>query len=371
MTTSIREISISDKHQVRHFIELERVFMRDYPLFVSDFDNDVAHRITGKSAYFKDCLVKNIIANDGNKDVARCMALINQKYQKAKKEKVGFIGYFAAEANSAQHVKVMLEHAENWLQENGVERVIAPYNGSMWFGAGTLITDFDQEPKVPYFWAPAYYPEYFQSSGYNEEYTLWYYTINLESEEYKNALEKYQHHDSFSLRYMNKKQWENDLEILRSLMNNTFQEEWLCCDFDQQEYLEFFNPIKPIYEKENIIFAYMNGSPVGYVIGMPIWNSIVRPFKGKLHIFNLFRILLLRNKYSSVGLICIGVLDGYHGHGIATALAVKLFEFYRKKGFSEAGYYFVNDDNTPSHMLAKKLGGVGKVIAHAYDKKLG
>lgn len=370
MKTIIHEVSKADKNGIKHFVKLERQFMRDFPLFVSDFDNDVSDRITGKSAYFENCKIQNYIANDGEKDVARCMALINPKYQKAKNEKVGFIGYFAAIPNAQQHVKIIFEHAENWLRENGVKRVIAPYNGSMWFGAGIPITDFDKEPDIPYYWFPSYYPDYFQNSGYSVKYPLWHYIIDFQSEKYYKAVEKSQNNGDFSVRYLNKKHWKKELEILRKLMNDTFQDEWLCCDFSQDEYLEFFNPIKPIYEEENIVFAYIDGNPVGYAIGMPIWNPIVRNFEGNLNLLNLFRMLVNRNNYTSVGLICIGVKSDFYGHGIATSLAIKLYEFYKEQGFTKASYYFVNDENTPSHALAKKLSGKGKIIAHAYDKKL-
>lgn len=370
MTTQIRSISTDNPNEVKQFVELERIFLKDFPLFISDFDKDVADRITGKSAYFKNCSIKNFIANDGEQDVARCMALINPKFQKAKNEKIGFIGYFAAKPHSKEHVKTLLDEAERWLKENGVERVIAPYNGSMWYGVGTPIIDFDREPEVPYFWFPPYYPHYFEYSGYSVKYPLWFYTIDLNSEKYLERFRKTQKTNNVEIKYMDKRKWVRDLEIVRKLMNETFEDEWLCCDFNKDEYLEFFNPIKPIYEKENIIIAYVNQKPAGFVIGMPIWNWILRPFKGKLKIHHLIKMLLLRKKYSSVGLICIGVLPEYNGQGIATAMAVKLFEFYRQQGFNEAGYYFVNDDNYPSHALAKKLGGTGKLLAHAYDKYL-
>jgi len=83
--------------------------------FVSEIDSNIMYRLRGRSAFFTDVKHALIIASDGTKDVARCAALINRRYQQANDEAVGFIGYFAAAPNAAAEVSAVLDQVEAWL----------------------------------------------------------------------------------------------------------------------------------------------------------------------------------------------------------------------------------------------------------------
>ncbi len=95
-TEGIKEISTTDKVALKNFISLERQFVGSNPLFVSEIDEDVINRLSGRSSIFSDMEHTLFVASNGSQDVARCAALINHRYQKDNTEAVGFIGYFAA-----------------------------------------------------------------------------------------------------------------------------------------------------------------------------------------------------------------------------------------------------------------------------------
>src|SRR4030042_1627612 len=115
-------LSMQDTKAMMRFATLERKLLGEYPLYVSNFDKEVIRHLSGNSPAGRGMEIALYIASDGNRDVARCGALINPKYQEAKNEKVGFIGYFAAAPNSEINVNSMLEHAEAWLKERGIKR---------------------------------------------------------------------------------------------------------------------------------------------------------------------------------------------------------------------------------------------------------
>ena len=186
----VREISTSDKRALKLFIALERHFVGSNPLFVSDTDADVTNRLSGRSHFFSDMERALFVASNGRQDVARCAALINRRYQKAKTEAVGFIGYFAAAPDCRLEVESMMAEAEAWLGARGVTRVIAPYNGAAILGMSFLTTGFDEEPMFPSMWHPPYYADYLVNTGYQPNFPLWYYTIDFASDKYRTAKQR-------------------------------------------------------------------------------------------------------------------------------------------------------------------------------------
>jgi ribosomal protein S18 acetylase RimI-like enzyme len=81
--------------------------------------------------------------------------------------------------------------------------------------------------------------------------------------------------------------------------------------------------------------------------------------------------MLTAGRYQRAGLLAIGALPAYRGIGLAHALAVALYRIYEDRGFKEAFYYPVNEENTRSRKFAESMGGTGRVLAHCYDKRLG
>ena len=97
---TIQELNTTDRQAMISFASLERKLLGEFPLYVSNFDKEVIRHLSGNSPAGRGMDIALYIASDGNRDVARCGALINPKYQEAKNEKVGFIGYVAAAPNS-------------------------------------------------------------------------------------------------------------------------------------------------------------------------------------------------------------------------------------------------------------------------------
>ncbi len=119
-----------------------------------DTTREMTKRLAGLTPFYQEMDHALFVASDGSSEKARCAAFINRKYQKAKDEAIGFIGYFAAMPDAELEVKALLEAAEAWLRKENVTRVIAPYNGTLFHGTGFLTAEFDKNPVFPFPWHP-------------------------------------------------------------------------------------------------------------------------------------------------------------------------------------------------------------------------
>ena len=350
------------------FASLERQLLRGYPLYVSNFDSDLIRNLSGKSAFTRRMDISLLIASDGDRDVARCAAFINPEFQEAKNEKVGTIGYFAAAPDCETSVHAMLARAEEWLIQRGIKRVIAPYNGSALLGMGFLIAAFDENPVMTFGWNPPYYAAYLTQEGYRLAYPLWVYEFDFTSAKYRLAKERLAASHDFLVRPINKKRWETDLEIFRQMINETFTHEWEWHMVTSEEFLEFFASMKPTLDPNQMVIAELQGIAAGVCIGFPDWNPFIRGLQGKLGIVQQIQFLFRGEHYESAGILFIAVRSEYRGRGIGPLLELIVLQRYEELGLKKAFIYTVNEDNLASRKIADSIGGIPRLLYHAYDK---
>jgi len=367
----VRKVPISNRALLKEFVGLERKFIGANPLFVSEIDSDIVKRLGGQSAFFSDIKHALFIASDGSQDKARCAALINHRYQKAKDdEALGFIGYFAAAPDAASEVRAMLYEAEAWLREQNVSRIIVPHNGSCFLGFGLLTTAFEEEPMFPFGWHPPYYKEYLQNSGYHPTYPFWCYIVDFSSENYRIAAQRALRNKAVKVLPINKKKWDADLDKYGKLINETWKEEWEVHPHTSEEFHELFRPLKWVGDPRLLLMAEVKEGLAGFCWGMGDWNPIFRSFKGKMGPIQIFKSIFKAKVYDRAGLLGIGVLPEYRGTGVAQALAITLYKRFEERGLRKAFYYLVNESNTRSRRFAESIGGTGRVMYHCYDKTL-
>lgn len=368
---TILTVDSADTPALRRFITLERALMGAHEYFTSEPDADMVKRLSGRSAFFKDNMdsVLYIAQRDG-RDVARCSALVNRRYQAAKGEAVGFIGFFAAAPDCGDQVAAMLAEAEAWLRARGVTRIIAPYNGSPVLGLGLLTAAFDENPMFPMPWTPPYYVDYITAAGFAPRYPLWVYSVDFTSAAYQRLKRRAADNTTVTVRPIDKKRWTDEIDLLRRLLNETFVEEWEFYPMTPGEFHEFFDQVKPILDARQILFAEVNGEPAGWCFGFPDWSRLFRSFKGKVGPIQILKLLLFSGRYDRAGLVGIGVPEAAKGQGVSQCLAAALYQYYEGRGLTSAFYYPVNEHNTRSRKFAESIGGTGRALMTCYDKSV-
>jgi hypothetical protein len=176
----VRQVAAEDKRGRKQFVALEQELVGDEPLFVPEIAADVDKRLRGRSPFYEEMEHSLFVASNG-RDLARCAAFVNRRWQRDKGEAAGFIGYFAAVPDAGAEVAEMLEAAERWLAERGATRVIAPFNGATFHGIGVQTDAFDEEPMFPFPWQPPHYCRLLEAAGYRPTYPLWLFEIDFSS----------------------------------------------------------------------------------------------------------------------------------------------------------------------------------------------
>jgi GNAT superfamily N-acetyltransferase len=367
---AVREISPEDKPERKRFVALERELYGGEPLFVPEIESDVHKRLRGRSPFYEQMEHTLYLADSGGRDVARCAALINRRWQTDKQDRAGFVGYFAAAPDARAEVAEMLSVAERWLAERGADRAIAPFNGATLHGMSTQTDGFDEEPIFPFPWQPPHHPALLEAAGYRPTYPLWIFDVDFGSERYRTASRRALEDPQCEVRQLDKKRWDEELERLRLVFNDTFSDEWEFHALTSEEFHEFFDQMKPVLDPTQFLFAEVGGEIAGFCFGMPDWTPLFRSFRGRMGPLQIIRLLLRAKRFDRAGLIAIGVRDSHRGKHIGQTLAATLYRRYEELGLKRAFYYPVNDRNLASRRFAEAFGGEGRVRYHAYDKPL-
>jgi RimJ/RimL family protein N-acetyltransferase len=367
----VREIQPADAGAVDRFVSLEREWMAPYRYFYSESDSDVRTQLSGQSTFFDGVSHTLFVASDGSEDVARCVALCNPRYQDAKQEAVGCIGYFAAAADREAHARALLHEAEAWLSRRAVTRVLAPFNGSVFLGCvGVRTSAFAEPPCYPFGWHPPYYADYLSLAGYEPTYPLLTYDIELSSAAFRDAAAEASRSTHVEVRTMAKGGWDTDIDVMRRVLNETFVDEWEYCPTTKAQIREALDPLRPVVDARSVLFAEIEGETAGFCCGLPDWAPLFRSFRGRMGPVQKVRFLWHARRCRQAGLIMIGIRPGFRGHGVGKLLATRLFQHYAARGLSHALYHIVNEANTASRRLAESLGGRGRVLHHGFDKRL-
>jgi GNAT superfamily N-acetyltransferase len=363
----IEEIAPDDSAGRRRFIRLERELLGSEPAFVSAIDADEEKFLAGETAINRGIDHTLLLATNGG-DVGRCGAFVNARYQEQHQEAVGFIGHFAAAPGAEGNVLELLSSAEEWLGRRGVTRVIAPYSSLAQFGV--RVAEFGESPLFPFRWHPSYYAAYLEEAGYRPTYRWWSFQVRFASDRYREASRRAIAEAECAVRPLDKKRWHEEWELVSSLFNRSFQDEWEFYPLTVEEWREFYDPLKSLFDARQALFAEIDGEAVAVCIGSPDYNQLLRKAKGKLGLLGQLRFALGARRLRRAGLWLVGVLPEHRGKHIGQTLAATLYRRYEELGLEEAEYHIVNDENTGSRSLAESLGGQGRVLYHNYDRRL-
>ena len=116
-----------------------------------------------------------------------------------------------------------------------------------------------------------------------------------------------------------------------------------------------FRKLKPIADPQAIWLVEDRGKPVGFALGFPDLNVVLRRTGGRLFPFGFLHLLLGLRKVRDYRLFGLAVLPEYHGRGLDVLLSMELFRALAPRiRRLEANY--ILEDNLKIRNALEKLG---------------
>jgi GNAT superfamily N-acetyltransferase len=354
----------SDKNK---FINLPWKIYKDYPNWVPPLKFDVKNNLNpAKNPFFQHAKVELYLAEMNGKLVGRISAIINDNHNKFYNDKVGFFGFFES-INDKKVSRALFDTAYKFLKDNGMDTVRGPVNPSTNDECGLLVDAFDTPPVLLMTYNPPYYINLLEDYGFAKAKDLLALYIPKEvinNEAKMSQLERISNmvkkRENITLRNVNLKDFDNEVQRIREIYNNAWQDNWGFVPMTEDEFKYIAKALKPIAVEDFIIFAEVDGKAIGFSLALPDFNQVLHKMDGTLFPTGIFKLLYYKGKIDLLRVIIMGVNKEYHKKGIDAIFYQDIIKAGNRNGYKGAEISWVLEDNYAMKQTSEKLG------AHVY-----
>ena len=282
------------------------------------------------------------VARQGKEVVGRISAQVDQEHLKRHGDGAGFFGYFDA-IPSREVARGLLGAAEDWCREKGMNRIRGPFSFSINEVSGMLVEGFDSPNYIMMPHGQPYYERLVKEAGYEGVMDLysWRYKREHPPEQVQQIADAVAEHPGLVVRPIDKSRMEEELEIIMSIFNDAWANNWGFVPLTSAEVAEMAKQFKLIADPEICLIAEVDGEPAAMAVALPNLHESCADLDGKLFPLNWLRLLyrLQRKPPKSFRQILLGVKKKYRGSvlgGLSLHLYVTIHRNAYRRGYREA-----------------------------------
>lgn len=370
---------VKDKAGIKSFIHLGTQLYAGDPNWITPlYIERLGILDPTQNPYFDHAEAQYWIAYRDGKPVGRISAQIDQLALKTLQNKTGHFGMLAA-IDDATVTKALLETAENWLRERGMDTVQGPFNLSINQELGLLVEGFDTPPMMMMPHNPAYVGKNVEAVGYKKVKDLIAYirgTDQLFPERWRKMAERVSEGGHVRMRQFNMKNYDQEIKTLVSIFNEAWHTNWGFVPMTEDEVAHMAKELRPLIRKELAWFAEVNGEAAAFIVCLPDVNDIIGDMNGRLLPFNwlklLWRLKLVRP--ASARVLLMGVRkkfgEGFLGKILPFRLIYALESDLYKSAIKRVEMSWILEDNAPVRRMIESLGGTAYKTYRIYEKTL-
>ncbi len=361
--------TVESKQDIETFLHLPwKIYIsngkRD-PNWVPPFLDDQRSLLNPKkNPYHKHARFKLFMAfNEKNELVGRISASVDDNFNKHWNEKVGFFGWFEC-VNDVEVAKVLFSHAENFLKAEGMTTARGPAsftsNDDYY---GFLLKGYDQPAVMAMTYNPPYYLELAEKCGYTKAkdlYAWWLTTANPFPERIARIADKIRERENLVIRSLNMKNYQQEIMVFKDIYNSAWEKNWGAVELTDEELNYQAKKLKDIVWPDFVLFAEVDGKPVGACLCTPDINQVLRRIDGELFSWNtpfaLITFLTNVGKINQARLMALGVIPEYRKKGIDAVLYYEIFKAGMKRKVTGGELSWTLEDND---MINKGIAATG------------
>jgi GNAT superfamily N-acetyltransferase len=343
-------IAVKSKKELKTFIDFPHELYKNDPYYVPELFIAQKDLLT-THPFHKHSSLQTFLLYDGDKVTGRIAAILNNNHNIANQTNDGFFGFFDC-IDDNESASLLIQEAEKWLTEKGVETIIGPVNFSTNESCGLLIEGFDSRPVVMMPYNASYYPALLEQTGLSKKVDLiaWKWNGDNYDDRSVQLLEKLQERlkrSNITIRKINMKKFKEEADSLREVYNKAWDKNMGFVPLNDEEYDYQAKDLKMILDPDFCLVAEQDGKIVGFGAAIPDINEIlIKIKKGRLFPTGLFKLLMGKKKVSGIRILLLGVVEGYRKMGIEACLYGNIIKAYKAKGlkYAEASWTLEHND---------------------------
>ena len=326
----------------------------------------------GKNPFFEHARCQLFLARKGGKVVGRISAHIDELALAQPPEQgmgPGTGNWGALETEDPAVATALIATAEDWLRGQGMTRVLAPMNLSVWEQPGLLVKGYDHPPMVMMGHnAPRYRP-WVEGAGYAPAKLLYTYDLDI-VKDFPPLIQRIvasgEKNERIRIREVSLKHFDREVEIICRILNDAWSDNWGFVPFTPSEIAYTAKALKPIVKPDLIRIAEYDGEAVAFMMTLPDLNQIqmkVNGRNGKPSPLGWIKLALWlwKPKPADMRVPLMGVVKRLQSSRMASQLAFMMIEYIRRASVSRYGgkrgeIGWILDDNQGMNAIAEAIG---------------
>lgn len=336
MAYTIEEVTTS--RGLREFIKFPLDLYKDCPQYVPALNSDQKKSLTDVPT-LKYCKRKMWLARDGKKVVGRICGMINPRYNERYRTRRARFGWFDT-IDDLEVAKLLLDTAEDWARENGMDECHGPLYYNTLGKQGMLVEGFENIPPFNCLYNYPYYSELVEKLGYRKECDWIQYKVKLDFEfpEKMKAIadrmqERYQVREG-DLNTLKKDK--NEVRKFFKIYNESFAETvHNFIPFTDEEIEEEAAQTIPLLDKKICCFLYDKDDEIAaFGISFMSISKALQKARGRLFPFGWYHLLRALRHNDTIDMMINGAAPKYQSTGVSAVYHRILREKVGKLGLT-------------------------------------
>jgi GNAT superfamily N-acetyltransferase len=235
-----------------------------------------------------------------------------------------------------------------------------PVNPSMNDECGFLLEGFDKPPVAMMTYTPPYYLELAEQYGFKKAKDLYALIKTLKDgvpARMERIIEKIKKNTAVRLRPLDMKNFGRDIQYLKDIYNSAWEKNWGFVPMTSEEMDLAAEKLKQFVKPELVLFAEINGKPIGVAVSIPDINQVLSKINGKLGPVGIFKFLYYRNKIDGIRALLGGVKKEYRNTGIISVLYYETEKAALRLGYKWCELGWNLEDNDLINKFDEAIGG--------------
>lgn len=293
------------------------------------------------------------LAFRGGQPVGRVAAIVNRTHNQHHQDQVGFVGFFDCIDNK-EVAQALFRTAEKELSGRGLGPLRGPFSPTQNDPCGVLVDGFEYPPMFLMPWNPPYYTGLWEAAGWRGVRDLYGYRVPISydfvGDRRRRLVERFRKRSGITVRPGSRRHFQRDLDIIRSLFNETLDGEWNFMPLSREDFEYAAKELRWILDPGLIGIAEHDGRPVGFSLTLPDINEAMAKaaqWRGPLR-FLRFAWEAMTRRPAGIRLVALGILPEYQPTGLSSLFYHDLLT-YGNGRYSAIEVSWVQDVNTDTN----------------------
>ncbi len=378
MRDDVTVTPVRSASDLRRFIALPYRLYRDDPLWAPPLRRDVRILLSRRrNPFFEHAEAEYFLARRNGAVVGRVAAVANRLHNEFHGDRVGFFGFFEAEADPSITGR-LLDAAAAWLARRGFDTMRGPASFSTNDECGLLVDGFGTPPAILMPHNPRWYPGLLEGAGLRPVKDLLVYqggSMERETplpDRLTRGVELIRRRLGLSLRPLSLRAFPAEVERIKRLYNRSWERNWGFIPLTDHEIDHLAAQFKPVVVPDLAPFLEKDGEPIGFALALPDLNVSLRRNRGGWFLPGALRLLrdLRTGRINRMRILLLGVLPEYRGKGLDALLYHWMWEKGLQHGITWAEAGWILEENTAMNAGLLKIGFTVYKTYRLYDRPL-